>query len=562
MATVASLVASLGLEVDNGQFTAGTKAIEGIATALKAVAVFKGVQVFEHWIMQTGEVADAAKKMGERMGISAETVQELTYAAKSSDTSLEALVGGLKRVDRLVSGFGGKKGAGATAALKDLGLAAKDLKDLTFDEKLDKLSDGFKKLGDQKAIEVANKLGLGTGPLLLLKSGSDKIREMRDEARLLGLVIDNETAAAFEAWNDDIARMKGAITGLKNDAVVALLPTLKDLTERLFAWIKANRELIRQRLEVFLKALVNIAQGLVKVLGFAYEMFEKIAPVIDQVIKALGEMLHAGSEAGDALMAVAVAVGTAFALANAPIILLIAFIAAAVLVVNSLWRAMQGKDSALQELVDAFGKALGESGVGRAVLALRALFTALFEYIAEKIEWLENKGRALGKFVHEIVHGDTQFQADEASTGSRLGGLSAGYNRQLSAVTGGFFSGPAGTGIDKVVQADPSARGSFDKVVTAADTGIDTITQAPALSLYDKALQYGAADNATFNAAKFQFPTPQVSVAAPQLHVTVQISGQAEADLPDKINESIVDMFESVLRDASIATGARGGKVP
>ena len=384
---VAELTALLGLQIEQGQFTAGTKAIEGIASALKALAVFKGVQIFERWIMQTGEIADAAKKMGERIGTTAESVQELTYAAKQNDTSVEALSGGMKKLDRLLAGSG-KKSGGAAAALKEIGLSAKELKDLDFDEKLDKIADGIGDLEEQKAISIMQKLGFGAGPLILMKQGSEGIRAMREEARLLGLVVSNETAAAFEAWNDDIARVKGAAQGLKNDAVVALLPLLHQLTGQLFEWIKANRELIRQRLEVILKTLVNIAQGLAKALGTIYELVERLAPVIDSVFRAFAEMLGVATSSADELQAVALAIGAVFAIANLPIILLVALIGAAILVINSMFRALQGRDSVLTELLEAFEEALGESGVGRIVLGLKAAFEALFKFIEDKFKWL------------------------------------------------------------------------------------------------------------------------------------------------------------------------------
>ncbi len=567
MATVASLVAELGLEVDGGQFAAGQAAIASIANALKALAVFKGVQLLEHWLKETAEVADAAKKMGDRFALSAETVQELTYAAKANDTSLEALQGNVKRVDRLLSGFGGgKKGAGAAGALQELGLAAKDFKDLAFDGKLDKLADGMKKLDEHKQLEIAQKLGLGTGTLLLLKGGSDGIRELREEARLLGVVVDNDTAAAFEKWNDEVARVTAAVTGLKNDVVVALLPLLQDLTTKLFAWIKANRELIKQRLEEVLKAIVSIAVSLVKVIGMVYTLFEKITPIIQSVVQAISEMLTSVGAASDVLQAIAVAVGAFFALANAPIILLIALISAVVLVVNSMWRAFQGKDSVLDELLAKFEQTLGESGAGRFVIALKNMFVDLFQWIEQKFEWLQNVGRKIGKFVFETIHGDTQGQVDEANgvdPVARLVGQVFGFDVRSA-------------GIDKVNTPDPTAFGSIDKVTQASGRNArpagDAAFQAPAFSMAAQArAAYDADTRSPFlDFARSLVPTaqsvgagvPQVNVAAPQLHVTVQVTGKAEADLPDQITASIAEMFGVVLRDAAIANRTNGGRIP
>ena len=57
-------------------------------------------------------------------------------------------------------------------------------------------------------------------------------------------------------------------------------------------------------------------------------------------------------------------------------------------------------------------------------------------------------------------------------------------------------------------------------------------------------------------------PAARTTVLAPTLTVEVNVTGQAEADLPAKIAEHVDEHFKAALRDASVATGANGGKIP
>jgi hypothetical protein len=553
---VAELVAELGLELDGGQFAAGTKAIEGIANALKALAIWKGVTVFKNWIMETANVADAAKKMGDRWAVTTEAVQELDYAAKQNDTSFSELAQGVLKAERRLDGVG-KKSGGAAKALRDLGVSAKEFKALALDEKIERLADGFKGLDDKEAADLAQKLGLGKGPLLLLKSGSEGIRELREEARLLGLVIDDATATAFEEWNDDIARVKGAITGLKNDAVVAVLPVLHEVTKGIFAWIKANRELMKTRLEQFLRIVVDLAKGLVKVAGTIYDIFLTIAPIIDNVAGAFANLLSIGTEAGAELQAVAIGVAAVWALANLPIILLIGLIAAAILIVDDLWSGFQGGDSVMGELLDAAGKALGESGIGRLVTDLIDRFTKLLKKVKELYDFLVDLGEIGGEGAHRLVHGDTQFQMDEAAVGKagalrlqRARGLlpSTATDAQLR-IAGGLSDEEASQFRTKV--ATPSE--VYQKKIDTGQFEVDKAKTAlkVAETAYPEAVAYINAHSAA----------PAVQVAAPQMHVEVHVDGNS-AHVPETIVAHMREFWDTAMRDAHVAAGGRGGRLP
>ena len=550
---VAELIAELGLEVNHGSFSAGEKAIEGIKHALEAFAIFEGVKTLKEWVEHTAEAADQAVKTAQRLGTTAEAVQELGYVASLSDVSMGTLTSSMQKLERRLDQVGQKGKGPAVDALRRLGISAKELAALPIDQKLERIADGFADLDPKIAkVPLAQQLGLGPSLIPMLKDGGDGIRELREEARMLGLVIDQETAEAFEAWNDDITRVKGAVQGLKNDAVVALLPVLREMTTALFAWIKANRELIKQRLEQVMRFVVNAAQGLAKAIARVYEIFEKLAPVIGEVAGALGNLLGITQDAGGEIETIALAVGAAWALANLPILLMLGLVAAAILLIDDLWSGLQGGDSVTKELLQAFEDSLGETGAGRVVLGLKASVEALIKSLKDAVGWLKELGEWYGEWIYNRVHGDTAallaMQNDK--------NLPA-FARVAAAAVTGF----QGSGIDSVVQ-EPKG---IDSVVPTPDLnrgqlgmyGVDSITQqsvvsAPNLSLSEQYASLPVGPTA-----------PAVNVAAPQLHVEVHVQGGAnDASTADTIVQHIQEFFTGALRDAQIATGARGGKIP
>lgn len=544
------LLVSLGLEVDKGSFELGTKMLEGVHHALEALAIFEGVKTLKEWVEHTAEAADAAVKMGVRLGTTAEVVQELGYVASLSDVSMGALSGSLNKLERRLDQVAQKGKGPAADALRRLGISAKELTDLPIDKKLERIADGFADLPDSVSkVPLAQQLGLGANMIPLLKDGGDGIRELREEARMLGLVVDENVAKQFEEWNDDITRVKGALTGLKNDAVVALLPILRELTTGLFAWIKANRELIKQRLEDILRALILVIKGLARAVATLYEWFEKFAPIIGHIVEAFGELVGGTTDLQEALTYAGLAVAAVWALANLPIILMIALVGAAVLVANSLWRAFQGKDSLVKDLYESFSKYLGETGVGRIILGLKASFVAVFDFIEAKVRWLVETGRWISKTLYEAVHGDTQAQADEAASGGNMFKLTEIRQRRLLGL--------------------PNPEAGIDRIVTdqgiqtrqAFDTGIDTRETAD-MDMAHIRKQYPGLFPPAFDTATSAASAPQVTVAAPQMKLEINIHGNTDDKTVEAIGTHVESFFGEYLRDAGIATGAQKGRLP
>lgn len=323
-----------------------------------------------------------------------------------------------------------------------------------------------------------------------------------------------------------------------------------------------------------MRGVLNVAIGLAKAFAKVYEIFEKVLPVVDDIAGALMNLLGFGETFGDKMEVIALGVAAVWALANLPLLLMIGLIGAAILIVDDLWSGLNGGDSVLGELLDAFEEKLGESGVGRVLLSIKDLIKDTFEYLEGKIKWLIEKGEWLGKTFHEIVHGDAQFQADQATAGGdpmaalrmrmrRAMGLGDKELRAMG-VPENEIPGTdsvrtqkdVGPGVDRTIT--PSMRRGIDSTVRMAALPEAVIAPGgiPGLG----GMQLPTLPSTSYTDMLGQISGAGIHVAAPTISVTVQ--GNADKNVALVIAGHVKEVLEGVMRDAAVATNARRGKVP
>jgi len=194
---------------------------------------------------------DKAAEAGQKLGIVADELTALDYAATISESSAEELHNALK--------FLAKAAESNSDAFATLGIEIKTA-DGHFRPHRDLLADIAQRFaampnGVEKttlALELFGKQGLSMIPML--NSGADGIREMMDEARAFGLVVAPDAAAGANALNDNFQKLHLAVQGLARTALAELLPVLLDLTNRLIEWIKQN-DLVRRGAELLAEAM-------------------------------------------------------------------------------------------------------------------------------------------------------------------------------------------------------------------------------------------------------------------------------------------------------------------
>jgi hypothetical protein len=250
------------LNKDVGGISAGfTKlgtVLKGAAVLGAFVAVAKGVSSMVDGISKSIDAMDEMSKAAQKVGVAVETLSSLKFAAEQSGVGFEALQTGLKKLNQNLSDFDTGTSE-AAESLRKMGIAVGD----TTEQSLAKIADQFEKMPDgvQKTALAMNIFGKAGADLVpLLNAGSQGIEALQKRAKELGIVFDDISAKQAELFNDKMAEMKTALTGVFTQISIGLLPVLSALTEELADSIKAGTgwQTVGQQIG---DGLLNVAQG-------------------------------------------------------------------------------------------------------------------------------------------------------------------------------------------------------------------------------------------------------------------------------------------------------------
>jgi hypothetical protein len=267
---------------------------------------------------ETAKAGDEFAKAGRHIGLTAEELQELDYAAKMSGVS--DIRGHLDKLNTAVINVKNDTGA-LTKYLeendKQLLNQVKSAKSNSqaFDllmQAIKNTQDPFKK--SELAMAAFGKAGKDI--ILMAEQGADGIANLREEAHLYGL-ISNEAAQASENYIDAQTRLKKSFEGVRNEIGSSLMPIVTDIMQKVADAIAS----VDNWDEVFRNLIITVGAVTGALVTFVTVL--KIAPIIQGVVVAI-------KAAGGALAALRIkilAVNTAIA-AN-PIGLIATGIAAA-----------------------------------------------------------------------------------------------------------------------------------------------------------------------------------------------------------------------------------------
>jgi hypothetical protein len=167
-------------------------------------------------VLQFGRLGDQVQKMALRTGFSTEALSELRFALGQSGSSIEGFEAGVRRmasfIDDATAGLSTQ-----TRALEALGLSLADLQGLSAEDTFFRLATAMAQVEDEvtKAALAQDVFGRsGTQLLPLLNAGADGMAALRQEARDLGLVMDQEAADKAAAMQDAIDSARQSLNGL------------------------------------------------------------------------------------------------------------------------------------------------------------------------------------------------------------------------------------------------------------------------------------------------------------------------------------------------------------
>ena len=287
--TVKELVVKLGFKADDKALKSFEKSFKslrktalwvgaGVAAAVTGlVAITKNV----------ANIGDALAEDSQKLGITVEALQKLRYSAELAGVGQEELNSAFFKFTRVLSEA--KTGSkSARDAFRKLKLDPKKFK--TSEEAVLGISDAFNKMpaGIQKTALAQEFFGRSGAQLIpFLNQGSKTIKEMGDEFESFGGVISASSANLGDDFNDNLAKVEKIFGGIKNAIGQAFLPIFNDLVQKFIEYLKVNKELIKAKLDKFIKGLVKAFQALLKFLGKVYNFSEKFIDSVGGIENAL-----------------------------------------------------------------------------------------------------------------------------------------------------------------------------------------------------------------------------------------------------------------------------------
>lgn len=202
-------------------------------------------------------------------GVTAESFQELSFAAGQYQISQDALTDGMKELSLRGADFV-RDGAGpAKGAFEALGYSADDLNAMLKDTPslLVDIISRLEGLDKASQIKFADELFGGTGGeqfVAMIQGGADALDTMRQSAHDLGVVIDEDMVKQSVEAKKQVEQLTTVLSAQFTSVVAELGPDISNVAKSMSEWTKTNKEFINEDLPKYLN---NIATSAKAVMG-------------------------------------------------------------------------------------------------------------------------------------------------------------------------------------------------------------------------------------------------------------------------------------------------------
>lgn len=300
MQVIDSLVAKLSFDFDDkalNEFNEGMEQAGKIVAVFATAAVAAGAAVFA-FTSKIAEQNDEIGKLAERIGLAAQTINELGFVAQLNGGSINSMSSSLENLSRTASEAARGTGAGVEA-FGLLGISVTDVngKIKQTDELMLDVADAVAQLSSQsQKLELLNKLGIDSSLLLTLEQGRAAILAQRKEVAELGFVLDKDATDAAAKFQDGMLRIGTVVKGVSSAIGTKLMKQIQPMIKAFLEWFKANKEIIKQNLGAFF-------ENLTKVINVVFNIIRRIVNVVDIVAQAFGGWANAIGVVSAALLA-------------------------------------------------------------------------------------------------------------------------------------------------------------------------------------------------------------------------------------------------------------------
>lgn len=246
--TLDTLITRFGFETDKSGLDKAQKGLTDFKAAAIKVAVGVGAILGGGFFLkQIAETADETIKWADGNGLAIESLGELEFAVQRQGGTVSGLRASLSNLNKSIGEV--ERGTGrAKLAFEDYGLSVKKSngETKTADELLVDLNKKFATLSKAQQFDLAMKMGIDKGTILLLQTAPETIAELRIEAAKLGVLSRQDAAKAAE-FVDGMTNIAQAINAIKFEiAGLAFEPLAKffKLIANGIAFFRAHKNIL------------------------------------------------------------------------------------------------------------------------------------------------------------------------------------------------------------------------------------------------------------------------------------------------------------------------------
>ena len=232
---------------------------------------------------QWAQMATQIETNSKRVGISADSLQEWQYAARSVGGEAEGIEGIFKELANRLGEVAATGTGSAADALALLKLRIQDLKHLKPEQQMEAIADRLSMISDVGARTfIKDSLFGGEYERIgsLLELGSAGIADLRKEANALGGVLDGDALDAAKNFNRELVKADTVVDGLKSTIAQGLLPVLRGWLARWSDLALANRELIGTKVDEWAKRLATWLDQIIPLIGGVADGIGKAADAV------------------------------------------------------------------------------------------------------------------------------------------------------------------------------------------------------------------------------------------------------------------------------------------
>jgi hypothetical protein len=294
--TVAELLVDIGLDTDDAvaaakkfdkrmastiktakSLTAGAKELAKGLAVFTAAATAAALGVFK-LVDSITTAGDEIGKAAKQFGTSTKELQEMRFAAEASGASADSLTMALKNQAKFMEEASTGAVTPFTQTLQAVGIQLNDIAALKSpQERFGMIGEALKNVDDEaQRVAFAMKLvGEESGPRLIpfLLEGREGLAALGEQAQSLGVVMGEDAVAASEAFQGSVQNAKATVTGIATVLGTELIPIVDKALKRFVEWTKANKDLIRVRVEAFVQRVTDAVEKLTP-------LFERLAEVV------------------------------------------------------------------------------------------------------------------------------------------------------------------------------------------------------------------------------------------------------------------------------------------